>query len=64
MVVSGVLPRGVTLNNVTGYLTGVAPDEDDVFRFTIRAIDEHGKYADAIFKMETVGIFVFLYLYM
>ncbi|XP_078322498.1 uncharacterized protein LOC111102480 [Crassostrea virginica] len=55
VVVSGDLPRGVILNNVTGYLTGIAPDADDVFKFTIRAIDEHGKYADAIFKMETVA---------
>lgn len=54
-VVSGDLPKGVTLNNATGYVTGIAPDEDDIFKFTIRAIDEHGKYADAIFKMETVG---------
>lgn len=54
-VVSGDLPKGVTLNNATGYVTGIAPDVDDIFKFTIRAIDEHGKYADAIFKMETVG---------
>lgn len=54
-VVSGDLPKGVTLNNATGYVTGIAPDVDDIFKFTIRAIDEHGKYADAIFKMETVA---------
>lgn len=56
MVVSGELPEGVTLNNVTGHITGIIPDVEDIFKFTIRAIDEHNKYADALFKMETIGI--------
>ncbi|XP_062619092.1 uncharacterized protein LOC134280666 [Saccostrea cucullata] len=54
MIVSGDLPQGVSLNNVTGYIEGVIPDVEEIFKFGVRAIDEHGKYADAIFKMETV----------
>ncbi|XP_062572715.1 lactadherin-like [Saccostrea cucullata] len=54
MIISGDLPNGITLNNVTGHITGVVPDVEEIFKFTVRAIDEHGKYADATFKMESI----------
>lgn len=51
--VSGALPPGVLLDKVTGKLNGTAPDVDATYEFGIRVIDEHGKYADQTFTIDT-----------
>ncbi|XP_069108496.1 uncharacterized protein [Argopecten irradians] len=53
-LVAGDLPPGFKLNGTTGHVTGVVPDVTTSYKFTIRAIDVHNKYADAVFKMETL----------
>ncbi|KAL4219761.1 Milk fat globule-EGF factor 8 protein [Mactra antiquata] len=51
--ISGALPPGVFLNKTTGILSGTAPDVDATYEFGIRVVDEHGKYADQTFKIDT-----------
>ncbi|OWF47462.1 EGF-like repeat and discoidin I-like domain-containing protein 3 [Mizuhopecten yessoensis] len=53
-LVAGNLPPGITLNGTTGLVVGVVPDVTRSYSFTIRALDFHNKYADAVFKMETL----------
>lgn len=51
--VSGAFPPGVYLDKATGELNGTAPDVDATYEFGIRVIDEHGKYADQTFTIDT-----------
>ena len=60
VLVAGDLPPGIKLNGTTGTIEGVVPDMSEMFSFTIRAIDVHDKYADAIFRMETIGIYMYV----
>ncbi|XP_033741966.1 EGF-like repeat and discoidin I-like domain-containing protein 3 [Pecten maximus] len=53
-LVAGNLPPGFTLNGTTGHVMGVVPDVTTSYSFTIRAIDMHNQFADAVFKMETL----------
>ena len=53
--ISGALPPNVVLDPKTGRLTGTAPDVDATYEFGIRVIDEHGKYADQTFTIDTRG---------
>lgn len=53
--ISGALPPDVTLDHRTGILNGSAPDIDATYEFGIRVIDEHGKYADQTFTIDTRG---------
>lgn len=53
--VSGALPPGVYLDKTTGKLNGTAPDVDATYEFGIRVTDEHGKYADQTFTIDTRG---------
>jgi hypothetical protein len=46
----------VYLDKATGELNGTAPDVDATYEFGIRVIDEHGKYADQTFTIDTRGI--------
>ncbi|XP_048769036.1 uncharacterized protein LOC125675432 [Ostrea edulis] len=50
-LVSGELPPGIKLDSVRGTLKGLAPNTEELYTFTIRAFDEHGKHADNVFKM-------------
>ncbi|XP_078322500.1 uncharacterized protein LOC111105264 [Crassostrea virginica] len=50
-LIGGELPPGVKLDSDTGILKGLAPNTEDLFTFTIRALDSHVKYADHVFKM-------------
>ena len=43
------------LDKATGHLNGTAPDVDATYEFGIRVIDEHGKYADQTFTIDTRG---------
>ncbi|KAL5010373.1 hypothetical protein ScPMuIL_012678 [Solemya velum] len=52
-VVAGALPAGVTVDKIRGVITGIAPDEEALYVVTIRAIDPHEKFADAVYTMET-----------
>ena len=53
--ISGALPPDVSLDHMTGVLNGSAPDIDATYEFGIRVIDEHGKYADQTFTIDTRG---------
>ncbi|OWF47460.1 EGF-like repeat and discoidin I-like domain-containing protein 3 [Mizuhopecten yessoensis] len=53
-IVAGALPPGITLDVTSGHVKGVIPDVTGSYSFTIRAQDTHGKYADSVFKMETL----------
>ncbi|XP_060065434.1 EGF-like repeat and discoidin I-like domain-containing protein 3 [Ylistrum balloti] len=53
-LVAGDLPPGIKLNGTTGHVVGEVPDETNSYSFTIRALDSHNKYADAVFRMETL----------
>ncbi|XP_070560974.1 uncharacterized protein [Ptychodera flava] len=53
--ISGSLPDGVTLDTNSGRLYGIAPSIDASFSFGIRALDQHGKYADAAFSLDIRG---------
>ncbi|XP_070560201.1 lactadherin-like [Ptychodera flava] len=57
--ISGSLPDGVTLDTNSGRLYGIAPSIDASFSFGIRALDQHGTYADTAFSLDirdlTVG---------
>ena len=55
-LIGGELPPGVKLDSGTGILKGLAPNTEDLFTFTIRALDSHVKYADHVFKMLIRGI--------
>lgn len=50
-LIGGELPPGIKLDPVSGILKGLAPNTEDIFTFTIRATDAHGKQADNVFKM-------------
>ncbi|XP_061177017.1 uncharacterized protein LOC133185733 [Saccostrea echinata] len=50
-LIGGELPPGIRLDQVRGILKGLAPNTEELFTFTIRAFDEHGKHADNVFKM-------------
>ncbi|XP_052214906.1 uncharacterized protein LOC127833598 [Dreissena polymorpha] len=54
-VVAGSLPPGISLRAFTGTVSGIIPDADATYVFTIRATDGHGKYADNIFRIVTRG---------
>ncbi|XP_070560978.1 uncharacterized protein [Ptychodera flava] len=56
--ISGSFPDGVTLDTNSGRLYGVAPSIDASFSFGIRALDQHGKYADAAFSLDIRGPFL------
>jgi hypothetical protein len=55
MKVAGDFPPGVSLDQNTGNITGIIPDADATYTFTIRATDAHGKFADNKFKMVVHG---------
>ncbi|XP_064594927.1 lactadherin-like [Liolophura sinensis] len=50
-LVAGSLPPGVQLHPA-GEVSGVLPEADSVYRFTVRAIDVHGKFSDLTFRLE------------
>ncbi|XP_070577206.1 uncharacterized protein [Ptychodera flava] len=54
--ISGSFPAGVTLDAKTGKISGVAPYIDASFSFIIRASNEHGRCADALFTMDIRGM--------
>ncbi|KAL4219762.1 Contactin-associated protein-like 2 [Mactra antiquata] len=54
-LVAGDFPPGVKINQATGSVTGIIPDADATYSFTIRATDTHGKFADNVFKMVVRG---------
>ncbi|KAL5010363.1 hypothetical protein ScPMuIL_012668 [Solemya velum] len=51
--VSGAFPPGVTMDTSTGRIHGVAPDVDADYEFGVRVVDQHGKFADQLFSIET-----------
>lgn len=53
--VAGDFPPGVHLDSASGVITGIIPDADATYSFTIRATDGHGKYADNIFRIVVRG---------
>ncbi|XP_053404273.1 uncharacterized protein LOC123555431 [Mercenaria mercenaria] len=53
--VAGDFPPGLSLNQNTGNITGIIPDADAIYTFTIRATDAHGKFADNKFRMVVHG---------
>ena len=57
-IVAGTLPPGVSLNAATGRIQGLAPDADLTYVFTVRATDNHGKFADSVFKIVVRGILI------
>jgi hypothetical protein len=54
-LVAGDLPPGIHIESDGKRIYGMAPDADTQYAFTIRATGSRGKYADAVFKMETLG---------
>lgn len=60
-LIGGELPPGIKLDPVSGILKGLAPNTEDLFTFTIRATDAHGKQADNVFKMLIRGKIVSVY---
>ncbi|MBD5778497.1 fibronectin type III domain-containing protein [Pelagicoccus sp. NFK12] len=55
-VESGSLPDGLTLNAVTGLISGTpAPGSEGVYSPTIRATDEGGEYDEALFPFEILA---------
>ncbi|OWF47459.1 uncharacterized protein LOC110454282 [Mizuhopecten yessoensis] len=55
-LVAGDFPVGVNIVKHPWRILGVALDEDAIYTFTIRATDASDKYADAVFKIETIEI--------
>ncbi|XP_052224835.1 uncharacterized protein LOC127840457 [Dreissena polymorpha] len=52
-VVAGFLLPDITLRAATGTVSGIIPDADATYVFTVRADDRHGKYAENIFRIVT-----------
>lgn len=53
--ISGALPATVVIDSNTGRIHGKPPDYDALYKFGIRATDNHGKYADTVFMLEVRG---------
>ncbi|KAL5009825.1 hypothetical protein ScPMuIL_012130 [Solemya velum] len=49
-VVAGDPPPGISVSK-TGKVTGLVPDEDATYIFTVRATDKHNKFADEVMKI-------------
>ncbi|XP_069108516.1 lactadherin-like [Argopecten irradians] len=55
-LVAGNFPIGLKIAKNPWRIEGIVPDEDAIFTFTIRALDSSDKYADAVFKIETLEV--------
>lgn len=55
--IAGDLPPGLRLDPKTGSISGIIPDADATYIFTVRATDGHGKYADNKFRIVTRGLY-------
>ncbi|XP_033741967.1 uncharacterized protein LOC117328544 [Pecten maximus] len=55
-LVAGDFPTGLSIVKNPWRIQGIVPDEDAIFTFTIRALDTSDKYADAVFKIETLEV--------
>ncbi|XP_071114018.1 uncharacterized protein [Haliotis cracherodii] len=51
-LISGRFPPGISLNNKTGVISGIAPNYDATYSFSIRVTDKDGKYADGTFSID------------
>lgn len=49
------MPPGLNIDSKNGLITGVVPDLDALYSFTIRATNVKDKYEDAVFRMEIIG---------
>lgn len=54
-IVAGSLPPGVYLDISNRRISGIAPDEDAEYIFTVRAKTGYGKFADAVFRFDSYG---------
>eukprot|EP00105_Crassostrea_gigas_P013706 XP_011430107.1 PREDICTED: lactadherin [Crassostrea gigas] len=52
-IVAGSLPPGVFLDIPNRRISGIAPDEDAEYIFTVRAKTGYGKFADAVFRFDS-----------
>ncbi|XP_022295153.2 coagulation factor VIII-like [Crassostrea virginica] len=52
-IVAGSLPPGVYLDAANRRISGISPDEDAQYIFTVRAKTEYGKFADAVFRFDS-----------
>lgn len=55
-IVAGSLPPGVYLDTANRRISGIVPDQDAEYTFTVRAKTELGKFADVIFRFDSYGI--------
>lgn len=61
--IAGDTPPGLSLDPKTGNVTGIIPDADATYVFTVRATDAHGKYADNKFRIVTRGVLFLTFCY-
>ncbi|XP_062619073.1 uncharacterized protein LOC134280647 [Saccostrea cucullata] len=52
-IVAGSLPPGVFLDSANRRISGIVPDQDAEYIFTVRAKTEYGKFADAVFRFDS-----------
>ena len=55
-VVAGSMPPGLSLDSNNSRIYGRVPDVDGLYSFTVRATNADDKYADAVFRIEIIGI--------
>ena len=50
------MPPGLSLDSNNSRIYGRVPDVDGLYSFTVRATNEDDKYADAVFRIEIIGM--------